>query len=274
LQKESPKIIAIPSINTYEALLNGIYSYGMSQKAKSSAFRDLANYAPVLLQQMAKVGVVPPIHVFQKILELFSNLKSIESGERAADILSQMQMREIYDPGFIATMQDYHCVLRCWQQSATAGHPDAAEHANLLLRLMESRSGVQNGVLDPSGGDTSESIVSQVYKTNVKPDIVAYHLALQVCSNMQHHPNKERAAHIAWDLHNRLCQVGFEPNEETYSILCSCVRSLLPFDSPKRVEIANDILTLAKNNSTVHKSLNLFCQLLSSHDATANQKKE
>jgi hypothetical protein len=75
-----------------------------------------------------------------------------------------MQMREIYDPGFVATMQDYHRVLRCWRQSASAGHPDAAEHANLLLRLMESRSGVHDGVLEPSGGETSERIVSHVYK--------------------------------------------------------------------------------------------------------------
>jgi hypothetical protein len=76
LQKESPKILAIPSINTYDALLNGICSFGMSQKAKHSAFRDLANYTPGLPQKMANVGVLPPIHVFQEILELFSILKS------------------------------------------------------------------------------------------------------------------------------------------------------------------------------------------------------
>jgi hypothetical protein len=269
-QNEKPKSLAIPSINTYGALLNGICSFGMSDRAAHSAFRDLANYAPELLQNMAHVGVLPPIQFFRKILELFSTLKSNDSGERAADILSQMQMREIYDPGFAATIQDYHLVLRCWKQSASFGHPDAAEHASLLLRLMESRSGVHTGVVDPLGREASE-IVSQVYNTDVKPDIVAYNLALQVCSNMKHNPNKERAAYIAWDIHNRLCQAGFEPNDETYRILYSCINSLLPLDSPKRVEIADDVLTLAKSYSTVDKSMRLFSQLLTSQDATATK---
>ena len=243
----------LPSLETYQSMLVGIRNYTFTE-AETPELLELAKYASGLLDNMAAISVTPDEDTFDRLLKIWVRVMSIDSGEYAEEILSYMQLREMYDPDCHVSAETYQQVLRCWKLSATELHPQAAERANQLLRFMEAQSGI-HGRLPCRAGYPSRDTSRTVYNDKVRPDIGIYNLVIRVCSNVRCDSSRERALVIALDVHKRLCQAALEPNSDTYTNLFLCIAKQLPSDSPRRLEFTSDILTSATTNGKVDSSV-------------------
>jgi len=246
-------------LEMYRAVIVGIRSYTFSSKRNhnnkntqdSLDMVDLAIYASELLNKMSIVGASPDVDIFNRLIKLWLRVKSSKSGEYAENILSRMQIREVYDPSITVTEEIYQSIIRCWNSAAKLGHPEAAERVSYLLRSMEVQSGIYELPREDDLSEVEEEIHESVYNKNVRPTQSTYNNALAVCGHPHKGPMKENAVDEALDIHKRFLDAKFESTSETYLSLFKCLNKNLHKDSPRRILVGKDLLELSKTSGIV-----------------------
>jgi len=261
-QRQAHESLALPSIESYRAILTGIRQYSF----KSIAVEDddvadklalpelpaLAAYATGLLDTLKDLSITPDADIYERILKVCVRSMSLDSGDRAEEILNHMLIREICDPNFHVTAESYLHVLRCWKLSAAESHPDAAERSDRLLRSMEAQSGILKSSLASYGAQ--RQIYEAVYNKNVKPDLETYNVVLRVCSNVRHDESREKALKIAMGVYQRILQAGLTPNVDTYKNILFVITYQTPKGTTKS-GLISDIISKATHNGKVDPAL-------------------
>ena len=223
-----------PSVDTYRLILNCIWHLRDS-KITDAERLQMAKYATGLLDSMDAISIKPEIDMFDQLLKIWLQVRSIECDEYADKILAKMELREIYDPDFRVSSENYKQALRCWRTSAQFDHPLAAERGTTILRFMEAQSGVLCRLSHPTRKSSSHDPAA-VYNDKVTPDIEAYDLVLNICTN------SNDCLDFALEAHAHICQTEIQPTATTYADLFLCLAHHLPGDSPRRSEVAAGIM--------------------------------
>lgn len=246
--------VSFPSIDTYRSMLNCIWQLCHSKTTDVERF-EMAKYATGLLDNMETKSITPGLEMYNQLLNIWLQVRSIESGEYADKILARMQLREICDRDFQVSSESYKQVLRCWRTSSQLGHPLAAERGSMLLRFMEAQSGILGRLSHPDMESPRANFMA-AYNEKVAPDIEAYDLVLGICTTATD------SLPFALEAHARMCRTEIQPTAATYADLLLCLAQQMPQDSPRRKELATEILKQAslagKLDSTVWKVVEGF----------------
>ena len=262
--KEMP---TFPNSKSYNAVLTGIR---MNIKRILDRIGQAKNESEVTMARNIIKGEVadatffldrmtqtcaPDLRTFELLLQIWAMAKLPESGERADDILSRMNIRQACtgtSDAWSDICRVYSPYLECWAVSPEVSSAGVLHRALRILDKMEAQSGIQFiplSSLDTVGSKAEKEILGLVYEQSGKKSYrMAYNSALKICSLCQDAP--EEAFQAAFAIYNRMISAGVEPDQETFANLFACCFLAGDDDAAeaRRQELASTVIAFASDH--------------------------
>lgn len=211
-----------------------------------------AIYATGLLDSMVEnESSLPNLTTFFRILRLWGMSNAKDSGERAEEILSRLNVQACSFPNF-SNQIDFSLILRlhadaleCWLASVNAEYPGAVKRAGLLVERLKSQQQIQMIDLDKVESDDSTSKKGNERMRNV------YINLLKCCAQTRLEQDKADAFEIAFDTYNKILDEDITPTHYMFMLLLQCCKfapslqmqrnlSLQVFDSASKLGLASE----------------------------------
>lgn len=179
-----------------------------------------ALYATRLLDNMMeKESSIPTRITFYRLLRIWTFCISKESGERAEDILSRMNIHACLSPKFsdefrVSPIELYTCAIGCWRASVKAECPGAVKRAALLVERITSQS--ENLSMYPEQTENDSSLES---KQEIR---YLYTALLRCCAENSLDQDKADALEIAFDTYNKILEENIQLTPLMFTLLLQC----------------------------------------------------
>jgi hypothetical protein len=220
------------------------------RKMARQIVEEEAAHATSFLDRMP-LTCAPDLRTFELLLQIWAMVKLPESGKRADEIFSRMNIRQACTGTWSDGIRVYSLLLQCWASSPEASSAGVLHRALRILDKMEAQSGIKYRPLSASDSCSEEEkeIFGLVYEQSEKDSYRnAYNAALKICSLCQEAP--EEAFQAAFDIYNRMVAAGVEPDQDTFTnLFASC---LLPGEddaaAARRQELAGTVIAFASDH--------------------------
>jgi hypothetical protein len=208
-------------------------------------------YATGLLDAMIENESSTPSRLtFYRLLRLWSMCKSKESGERSEEILSRMNILtastgkgEKLESVSLA-YRTYQAAIECWNASAIAQYPGAAQRAVQLLDRFNAQYGFESLDLVESDDD--------IERRN-KDKGFLYASVLRCCADTSLESDKKDALTIAFDIYNRMQDEQLAPAPFTFVLLLQCCHLAPTLDQQRN--LSKYVFDTACENGAVSQSV-------------------
>lgn len=184
---------------------------------------------------------IPNAFTYYRIIKMWAVTASKEAGDRGEELLSRLNLFSIFThdkvPFHDIRMKVKGSVLECWQTSANAGRPSAAQRAyNLLCRIYEEEN------LD-------------LNHDNAKGQREKYFLLMKVigaCAHTKLEEDRDNAIDIAIRLHKKMKEEDIPLTPFTYVLLLKCFHGFTTNDD-KRMTLTTSLFHQACMDSLVNR---------------------
>ena len=216
-----------PDHRSYNTVVGGIIYSTEKQRRKRRGKNYLqqdqlkkdALYATRLLDEMIENEYsMPTIITFYRLLRLWSMCKSKESGERAEEILSRMNIHACSSPKFSdqsdLLIRLHTCAIDCWHASVNAECPGAVKRAALLVERITSQN--ENLSMFPEQTENDSSLESR------KGIGYLYTSLLRCCAENSLDQDKADALETAFDTYNKILEENIPLTPMMFTLLLQC----------------------------------------------------
>jgi pentatricopeptide repeat protein len=215
-----------------------------------------------LLQEYEQEQVQPPLdnRIFSLVLEAWKNSQSFAAALRAHKLLEQMVA--LADQGILRaqpSLEDYHAVLECWNQSPDKTSADYAQEILLQLKnkpgeyqLTEATYELMLSILANGGHvDSAQQLLEEVCaeRMDLTPTLAMHNFILQAWANSSYIDAPEQAQNFLRRMQMR--EQGMpEPDGNSYNIVIGCWSSSNLKGAVDRAEALLDQMKAARVRTT------------------------